>query len=73
VKKNREVLGRLINVTCFLEKQELAFRGHDESSTSLNKGNYIELIFLLGMMKDQQTICQLQLHSKENQIEFKMV
>jgi hypothetical protein len=28
-------------------KQELAFRGHNESSTSLNKGNYIELIHLL--------------------------
>jgi hypothetical protein len=47
VKKNREVLGRLINVTCFVAKQELAFRGHNESSTSLNKGNYIELIHLL--------------------------
>jgi hypothetical protein len=47
VKNNREVLGRLINVTCFLAKQELAFTGHDESSISLNKGNYIELIHLL--------------------------
>ncbi|KAJ4447754.1 hypothetical protein ANN_09762 [Periplaneta americana] len=25
-------------------KQELAFRGHDESSTSINRGNYVELL-----------------------------
>jgi hypothetical protein len=43
------MLRRLINVTRFLAKQELAFivRGHDESSTLLNKGNYIELIHFL--------------------------
>jgi hypothetical protein len=28
----------------YLIKQGLPFRGHDESSTSLNKGNYLELI-----------------------------
>ncbi|KAJ8873849.1 hypothetical protein PR048_024685 [Dryococelus australis] len=34
VKKNRHILGRLLDVTCFLAKQELAFRGHDGSSNS---------------------------------------
>ena len=49
VKKNREVLERLIDAICFLSKQELAFRGHDESLTSLNKGNYIEILDLMSI------------------------
>ena len=32
----------------YLAKQELAFRGHDESRTSLNQGNYRELLKVLG-------------------------
>lgn len=47
VGKNREILLRFIDVTCFLGKQELAFRGHDESEGSSNRGNYIELLTLL--------------------------
>lgn len=47
VKKNREVFKRLVDVTCFLAKQELAFRGHNETETSLNRGNYIETLNLL--------------------------
>ncbi|KAJ4431892.1 hypothetical protein ANN_20498 [Periplaneta americana] len=43
-KKNREILLRLINAVCFLGKQELAFRGHDESVESDNRGNYIEYL-----------------------------
>ena len=45
--KNREVLKRLIDVTCHLVNQELPFRGHDESYSSLNRGNYVELVQLL--------------------------
>jgi hypothetical protein len=44
VKRNRDILRRLINAVCFLGKQELAFRGHDESKNSNNRGNYIELL-----------------------------
>ena len=40
-------LRRLIDAVCCLAKQELPFRGHDESSESVNKGNYIELLNLL--------------------------
>lgn len=47
VKKNRKILKRLINVTCFLACQELAFRGHDERVNSLNRGNYVELVHFL--------------------------
>ena len=44
VKKNREILKDLINATCFLAKQELAFCGNDESASSSNRGNYVELV-----------------------------
>ena len=48
VKRNRDILVRLIDVICYLGKQELALRGHDESENSLNKGNYVETLTLLG-------------------------
>ncbi|XP_060846566.1 zinc finger MYM-type protein 1-like [Rhopalosiphum padi] len=44
---NRRILARLIHVVCYLGKQELAFRGHDERKSSLSKGNYLELLELL--------------------------
>ena len=44
VRQNREMLKTIIEAVLFLSKQELAFRGHDESSSSLNKGNYRELL-----------------------------
>lgn len=47
VSRNRRYLGRLIQVICFLGKQELAFRGHDESDQSENKGNYLEILDML--------------------------
>ncbi|KAL4132725.1 hypothetical protein QTP88_009834 [Uroleucon formosanum] len=50
VKNNRYVLSRLIDATCFLAKQELSFRGHDEQVTSINRGNYVELIHLMGTL-----------------------
>lgn len=47
VAKNRQVLKRLIRVTCHLGIHELAFRGHDESEISENKGNYVDTITML--------------------------
>lgn len=47
VRKNRKLLTYLIDTTVFLGKQELAFRGHDESSESLNLGNFRELFNVL--------------------------
>src|SRR4029434_1260659 len=44
VKENREILKDLIDVTCFLAKQELAFRGNDESSSSSNCGDSVALL-----------------------------
>ncbi|XP_049573527.1 zinc finger MYM-type protein 1 isoform X1 [Syngnathus scovelli] len=43
VKKNREILKRLIDCVIFLGKQELSFRGHDERAG----GNYAELLSLV--------------------------
>ena len=48
VKKNRSTLTHLIRVVCLLGKLRLAFRGHDESDTSVNRGNYIEFTKVLG-------------------------
>ena len=47
VKKNRRLISHMIAAVCFLAKQELAFRGHDESQISLNRGNYIEYLYEL--------------------------
>eukprot|EP00794_Sanderia_malayensis_P021002 gene21002-23053_t len=38
-----------INVAVFLSAQGLAFRGHDESKISSNRGNFIELLDLVGV------------------------
>ncbi|XP_021446987.2 zinc finger MYM-type protein 1 [Oncorhynchus mykiss] len=43
VRRNRDVLKRLIDSIAFLGMQELAFRGHDETESSANKGNFREL------------------------------
>uniref|UniRef100_H3AMX5 HAT C-terminal dimerisation domain-containing protein n=1 Tax=Latimeria chalumnae TaxID=7897 RepID=H3AMX5_LATCH len=43
VRKNREVLKRLIDITVLLSRQELAFHGHDESAESISQGNYRQL------------------------------
>lgn len=43
VRKNRQLLTYLIDVTLLLGKQELAFRGHDESTNSANRGNFKEV------------------------------
>ena len=38
------MLKNITKAALYLSRQELAFRGHDESSDSLNKGNYRELL-----------------------------
>ena len=47
VKKNREIMKRLIDSVLFLAKQELPLRGQEESESSLNWGDYVELLNLL--------------------------
>ncbi|XP_065665736.1 zinc finger MYM-type protein 5-like [Hydra vulgaris] len=46
-KKWRDILHRLLNITLFLAKQNLPFRGHSEDFASENRGNFLELVSLL--------------------------
>lgn len=43
VRKNRLLMTYLIDTTILLGRQELSFRGHDETSESINCGNYKEI------------------------------
>ncbi|ESR59275.1 hypothetical protein CICLE_v10018323mg, partial [Citrus x clementina] len=51
--ENRLQLKTSIVATKWLAKQACAFRGHDESVNSLNRGNFIELIKLLATMNEE--------------------
>jgi hypothetical protein len=44
VEKNREYLIQIVKTVKFCAKQNIPFRGHDESTESLNRGNFLELI-----------------------------
>ena len=46
-KKWRDILHRLLDITLFLGKQNLAFRGHREDETTLNSGNFLETVYLV--------------------------
>ncbi|XP_038699222.1 zinc finger MYM-type protein 1-like isoform X1 [Tripterygium wilfordii] len=68
VQKNRLRLTATIESIKWLSLQACAFRGHDESQTSSNRGNFIEMIRLMGRLnvnigdvvldKDSMTVCQ---------------
>ncbi|XP_077296133.1 uncharacterized protein LOC143918231 [Arctopsyche grandis] len=47
VTANRYILSKLISAIYFLAKQEQPLRGHFEHQESENRGNYIELLYLL--------------------------
>ncbi|XP_073295896.1 uncharacterized protein [Primulina huaijiensis] len=53
IERNRLLLKVSIESVKFLAMQGCAFRGHDESVDSKNRGNYIELINLLGRMNPE--------------------
>eukprot|EP00794_Sanderia_malayensis_P008364 gene8364-9263_t len=42
------MLNHHIDAAVFLSAQGLAFRGHDESTLSSNRGNFLQLLDLLG-------------------------
>ncbi|XP_008239212.2 PREDICTED: uncharacterized protein LOC103337827 [Prunus mume] len=52
-KAYRTCLNASIKCTKFLLRQGLAFRGHDESATSSNRGNYLELLQFLADNDDK--------------------
>lgn len=47
VAENREVVKLIFESLLYLARQNIAFRGHDESWSSLNQGNFIELVKFL--------------------------
>ena len=53
VRQNRFTLKIVSEAVLYLSKQELSFRGHDESSASLDKGNYRELLELIATFDPQ--------------------
>jgi hypothetical protein len=46
VNMNRKNLKMIIKIILYLSKQGQAFRGHSESETSKNRGNFLELVKL---------------------------
>ena len=44
IRQNRDMLKTISEAVLFLAKQELPFRGHEESTGILNKGTYRELL-----------------------------
>ena len=46
VKKNRHYIKTIAEILLLCSKQDLAFRGHDESANSCNKGNFKEILTL---------------------------
>jgi len=50
VQKNRLRLMTIIESVRWLSLQACAFRGHDESSASNNRGNFLEMIRLMGRL-----------------------
>ncbi|KAH7688353.1 P-loop containing nucleoside triphosphate hydrolase protein [Dioscorea alata] len=46
-------LTAVLDIVRFLLRQGLAFRGHDESSSSKNKGNFLELLYWYGARVDK--------------------
>ena len=49
ITERREYLRRIVAVTSLLGQQSIAFRGHDETDSSLNQGNFLEVMKLLEM------------------------
>uniref|UniRef100_H2ZWT2 HAT C-terminal dimerisation domain-containing protein n=1 Tax=Latimeria chalumnae TaxID=7897 RepID=H2ZWT2_LATCH len=53
VEKKSDVLKRFINIVCLLGQQELSFPAHDESTTSLNRNNYVGVAHFLSRYDDR--------------------
>ena len=45
IENNRQVLTHLLDIIRLLATQNLALRGHNESASSLNRGNFLEFVY----------------------------
>ncbi|XP_054711260.1 zinc finger MYM-type protein 1-like [Uloborus diversus] len=76
VQQNRTYLRFVIETILFLGKQCLALRGHDETMSSLNKGNFLELLQLRAKDKGVDIIQMMssKIHSyKSGQIQNEII
>jgi len=46
-KENRDAVATIIDCVRFLAKQGLAYRGHEETTSASNRGNFLELVHFL--------------------------
>lgn len=67
--KNREIVKQLIDITLYLGRHGLAFRGHREGWYEQNKGNFKDLIILISkyspIMAQYITEIKIQKHKSE--------
>ncbi|XP_011403267.1 PREDICTED: zinc finger MYM-type protein 1-like [Amphimedon queenslandica] len=47
IRKNKHYIKSIAEILLLCSKQEISFRGHDETESSLNKGNFLEILNLL--------------------------
>lgn len=66
----RSIAHRLLDLTLFLAKQNLAFRGHREDVTLENKGNFLELVHLLSRYNSVLKEHVLQIQSSPNTLTY---
>jgi hypothetical protein len=64
IKRNRHYVKTIAEVLLLCSKQEIAFRGHNESSSSLNKGNFLEILNVIA--KHDKVIEDKLLHGPQN-------
>ncbi|KAI4832478.1 hypothetical protein KUCAC02_015445 [Chaenocephalus aceratus] len=64
IQRNKEILTRLIDITLYLARQGKAFRGDDESASSSNQGNFLELV---KMFNQYDSVLRLHLDNVNDQ------
>ena len=64
IRKNRHYIKSIAEILLLCSKQEISFRGHDESENSLNKGNFLEILGLLA--KHDPIVDDRLLHGPKN-------
>ena len=66
VRQNRERLKNIVDAVLHLARQKMAFRRHDESSTSPNQGNYREFLKSFGKL---DSVFDRRLHGRLQEVE----
>ena len=66
----RTSLNALVDCICFLQRQGLAFRGHDESKDSNIQGNFLELLRFLANHNEEIDKAVLENAPKNHQMTF---